>query len=153
MKKTFLISTLALLSLLILTADAFAGINKRLAKQHRRIHNGIHDGSLTRSETKALKREQRRIHDLKERFLRNGHLSRNERQNLNRKLDRASDHIYRLKHNKRNRYTYDRHRRYDRHHGKRKYHDHNYGYQGWYPFWSPRTDSFYGFKYYEYGDD
>lgn len=141
MKKTFLISTLSLVSLLILTTSASAGINDRLAKQHRRIHNGVHDGSLTRSETKALKREQRRIHDLKERFLRNGRLSRNERRSLNRKLDHASDHIYRLKHNKRNRYTHDRRR------------DCEYGHRARYPYRGPQTRNFYSFKYYEYGDD
>lgn len=153
MKKTFLISALTLVYLVILSASAFAGINNRLAKQHRRIHNGIHDGSLTRSEAKSLKREHRKIRDLRERFLRNGHLSRNERQSLNRKLDRASDHIYRLKHNKRFRHKHRHYRDCDRYHWGRGYQRHDDDDHAWYPFGSSRTGSFYGFRYYKYGDD
>ena len=88
-------------------------IRKRMKRQKKRIRKGIESGQLTRKEAKKLRRQQRRIGDLHRDYRSDGHLSRTERRDLTERLDRASDRIYRLKHNDRKRgdryysYRYD----------------------------------------------
>ncbi len=76
-------------------------IEKRLDRQHHRIKRGVRSGELTWREAKRLHKQQRRIARLKRRFLDDGYLDHHEHNRLLRKLDRASDRIYRLKHNDR----------------------------------------------------
>jgi hypothetical protein len=96
---------------------------QRQDRQHWRIKQGIRSGELTRKEAKRLHRQQRRLEKLANRFADDGYLDRQERRELRRRLNAASDRIYRLKHN--DRYRFDRKRRHER------YSDYNHeGYLG-----------------------
>lgn len=139
LKTIFLIPLLGLLAMPAL-ADRAHGhadggpqhrYDYRQERQHDRIRHGIRSGELTRKEAKRLLKQQRHIAKLERRFERDGHLDRHERRTLRRKLDSASQRIYRLKHNDRyrDRRHAGHHRRDDhegRHHGYRS-HD---GYRG-----------------------
>ena len=105
MKKTAAILTIAAVIGAAGAGSAWAGrISERQANQHRRISHGIFSGSLTRQEARFLMKEQRRIRQARHRAWADGHLSRNERYRLEKYQDRASRNIYRLKHNRRNRW-------------------------------------------------
>lgn len=80
---------------------------KRQDRQADRIRHGRRSGALTRDESRRLKREQRRIAQVHERFHEDGTLSRSERRRLEAMQDRASRRIARFKHNEAQR---DRHR-------------------------------------------
>lgn len=86
-------------------------IHQRLDRQHSRIEQGIGSGELTRWETRKLMKQQRRIRHLAREFRADGHLSHKERDVLGHKLDKASDRIWRFKHNDEYRYS---HRHEDR---------------------------------------
>jgi len=95
---------------------------QRIDRQNQRIRHGIRNGELTRHEAKRLRREQRRIARMEHRFSDDGYLDRHERRKLHRRLNKASDRIYRLKHNERYRTRVHaqhdgdkKHHRYDRH--------------------------------------
>ena len=98
----------------------------RQERQHDRIRHGIRNGELTRKEAKRLLKQQRRIAKLEHRFELDGHLDRAERRTLRRKLDAASQRIYRLKHNDRVRYYEPR-----RHAGHGHAYGHSYDDSGW----------------------
>ncbi len=87
--------------------------------QMRRIQQGIHSGELTRKEARILRREQRDIQRMKRHFVRDGRISRYERRILRKRLARADQHIYRLKHNRSTRYAYSYGRYAPRHSGGR----------------------------------
>ena len=79
---------------------AMAGrIGRRQVRQHERIRQGVNSGQLTCRETRMLMREQRRIQKAKIRAFHDGELTPRERLRIEKKLDVASRHIYRLKHN------------------------------------------------------
>jgi len=82
---------------------------KRLKRQHRRIESGIDSGELTRREARRLKKQQRRIRRLAYDMSEDGRLSRRDRRELHDRLDRASDRIYRFKHNDATRHRNHRH--------------------------------------------
>ena len=86
-------------------------LDKRQARQHRRIEQGWQSGELTRKEVKRLRKHQRRLEQLERKFASDGHFSRRERRAMTEALDEASARIYRKKHN--DRYRVARHR--DRH--------------------------------------
>ena len=91
-------------------------IKKRLYRQQARIDNGLENGRLTHKEKRKLLKQQRRIKRLARDFREDGYMSRKEKRILTAKLDRASDRIWRFKHNDANRhYRYDSHGRYGRH--------------------------------------
>ncbi len=99
----------------VLARPSHDDVDRRQARQERRIEHGIESGELTRHEVRRLMRQQRKICDLEQAVEADGHLSRHERRMLHEKLDRASDRIYRLKHNDRRRYArhdHDRDPRY-----------------------------------------
>jgi len=73
---------------------------QRLDKQHRRIKQGIRSGELTKRETQRLRKQQRHIARLMYQFKHDGYLDRYEQRKLHRKLNKASDRIYLLKHNR-----------------------------------------------------
>lgn len=77
--------------------------HRREVMQRRRIEQGVRSGHLTRWEAMRLSRGEFRIHRMDRRFSRDGHFTRRERMRMNRTLDRQSDRIWRLKHNRRNR--------------------------------------------------
>jgi hypothetical protein len=75
-----------------------------LDRQQSRIEQGIESGKLTRKEAKVLKRQQRKTRHLYREFREDGRLSKRERRELDRRLDRVSDQIWELKHNERSRF-------------------------------------------------
>ncbi len=75
------------------------GINRREARQQNRINQGVRNGSLTPRETYRLQRQQANINAREARYKSDGKLSRGERRDLNRRLNRASKNIYHKKHN------------------------------------------------------
>lgn len=79
--------------------QAGSHINQRQQNQKRRIKHGVQNGELSRKEAKRLRRQQRRIADLEYQFRADGHLTQQERRILQNRLDLASNHIFRLKHN------------------------------------------------------
>ena len=78
-------------------------IMDRLERQHDRIEQGIESGELTRREARRLKRQQRELRRLANALYEDHGLSRKDRRLLQEELDRASDRIYRLKHNEKRR--------------------------------------------------
>ena len=77
-------------------SDWKTDVGDRLDRQHSRIEHGIDSGKLTRKEAKALKRETRHLY---REFREDGHLTKRELRQLDRRLDRASERIWDLKHN------------------------------------------------------
>ncbi|HTU33171.1 MAG TPA: hypothetical protein VMF66_05150 [Candidatus Acidoferrum sp.] len=76
-------------------------IRQRKENQQARIAQGVKSGQLTPRETSKLERQQRSINH-EERNMRkadNGHLTKADRQALNRRQNRASRNIYDKKHN------------------------------------------------------
>jgi hypothetical protein len=99
--RNLVLATLAVAAMaaLPLTSQAQT-VNQRLRHQNARIDNGIHKGELTRNQVKNVRRTDERIH-ARERYDRthdHGHLTSNEKRNLNRSLNRNSRNIYRDKH-------------------------------------------------------
>jgi hypothetical protein len=101
MKASILVTVAS--AILLTVIPAAAGLNDRLIYQRQRIAGGVYSGRLAPTEAAALIREQRRIQHLKTVYQRDGWLSRGERRELDRRLDRASGHIYRLKNGDRSR--------------------------------------------------
>ncbi len=89
---------------LIFADSAMAGkVGKRQFNQQKRICRGIQSGELTRYEGCTLEREQRRIQRYKRLAWSDGTLTRKERICLEKQQDRANRHIWRKKHNNRER--------------------------------------------------
>ena len=112
MKNLFLFIA-ALMVIVFLTADvSHAGrFEKRYSRQDYRIDAGIENGEITRREARILRNEQDKICELRERAMRDGHLSERERIMLERRQNMASRHIYRFNHNRaerRDRHDFDR---------------------------------------------
>lgn len=79
------------------------GVNQRQRRQDRRIDGGVFSGELTRREFLRLEKEQYQIEREEARARRDGVLTPRERAELQRELNQASRHIYRAKHNNRDR--------------------------------------------------
>ena len=124
-KLVAVMGTMMLLSGLLFADSALAGrVKKRQVRQKKRIHQGVRSGELTRGETKALKKEQRRIQKAKRRARSDGKVTKKERARLEHMQDRSSRHIYRAKHNERDRSGRPQANRVDRreHHQKKRIH-------------------------------
>ena len=76
-----------------------SGVWDRLERQHARIERGVESGELTPKEAKTLRKQHRKLHRVARKFAEHGGLSRKERRILDRRLDKASDRIWTLKHN------------------------------------------------------
>lgn len=74
------------------------GVNARQQNQHGRIRGGLHDGSLTRHESRDLRAEQKEIRAEERQYKSDGMLTRSERQDLQQDLNAASRHIYQERH-------------------------------------------------------
>ena len=116
-KQAIVIAGLGLLVLSNVQADHRRGnhdygydnpIEHRQERQYRRIEKGIRSGVLTRREIEKLRCEQDDIARLERRFLRDGWFSDREQRKLQRKLNKASNRIYKYKHNGRNNRKYHR---------------------------------------------
>ena len=98
-------TVLSALALLAGATPAIAGpVNQRQHRQERRIYQGVRSGELTFRETTRLQRQEARIAREEARYRRSGDgLSRRERLDLQRDLNRASRNIYRQKHDRQDR--------------------------------------------------
>jgi hypothetical protein len=104
MKKALAVTTVLAMVMMIGISSAWAGrVGKRQIRQDTRIAQGINSGELTRGETRHLVRQQRRIQHAKREAWSDGTLTRREKAGLELRQDKASGHIYRLKHNQRDR--------------------------------------------------
>ena len=114
LNKTIFAATLCLFA----AAPAFAGhghdrdkstvpyrVAQRLDHQQHRIAKGVRSGKLTHREVKKLRAEQREIRRLVRRFQSDGHFSGKELRYLDKRLDRVSLKIKRMKHNDIRRYV------------------------------------------------
>jgi uncharacterized membrane protein len=79
------------------------GIKRRQHHQQKRIVHGVRSGELTRREASRLRREHREIRQDVREIKSDGDVTRRERIKIHREQNRASRHIYRAKHNKRDR--------------------------------------------------
>ena len=76
-------------------------VNRRETRQQKRIANGINNGSLSPKEASHLERREASIQNQEQRDMakHNGHLTKAEQRQLNRRENRVSRAIYRKKHN------------------------------------------------------
>ena len=80
------------------SASAQTWYDAREANQQQRIHDGRHDGSLTRSEYNRLENGQQRIEQYERRAERDGRIDPRERARLDSMLDRQDRQIYQQRH-------------------------------------------------------
>jgi hypothetical protein len=80
-------------------AMAAGRVGHRQIRQQARIHQGIWSGDLTRGEVRGLERQQLRVQRTKRRAWSDGQLQPWERAHMEYMQDRASNRIYRYKHN------------------------------------------------------
>lgn len=105
--------------------DDYTRVDRRQERQRYRIKQGRRSGELTRGESRRLKKQQKRIARMEDRFYADDYLSGRERRRLAHAQDRASRRIARFKHNdiyrgSGNRYAYAYgHDRGDSGHGRR----------------------------------
>jgi len=105
MKRTLTIALFAAV-MTSFAAMAFAHpatprVDRREARQHARIHQGLRSGELTRGEFGRLRAGQRQIHRVERRAKSDGFVSGRERARLTRLQNREHRAIWRLKHNAR----------------------------------------------------
>ena len=115
--------------------ETYPILSDRAERQKMRIKNGVKSGTLTKKEARKLRKQQKNLANLEEKFISDGFLSRSERKKLKKKRDKASDRIYRLKHN-------DEVRAYGKKHAIRKHHPHS--------FWSEKP--YFSYRDKGYGD-
>jgi len=84
------------------------GVYDRMDHQVRIMERGIESGALTKREVKILRREQYEIRDLVKDLRAEGYSSHKRRRILDRRLDRAENHIRAFMHNDERRYRQDR---------------------------------------------
>jgi len=101
-------SILAALLLGVVAVPAFAAdapprVERREARQERRIDQGVRSGRLTPREAHRLDRGQRHVARMERRMGRDGRYTPRERARLQHAQNVQSRRIYRLKHNRRHR--------------------------------------------------
>jgi hypothetical protein len=76
-------------------------VNQREANQQKRIANGINNGSMNAQETANVERREASVQRQEQADMakHNGHLTKAEQRQLNRRQDRISHTIYKDKHN------------------------------------------------------
>lgn len=78
-------------------------VDRREARQHARIHQGVRSGALTRGEAARLRMGQRHVHRMEMRAKADGRVGPRERARITRAQNHESRAIYRMKHNARTR--------------------------------------------------
>ena len=75
-------------------------VNQRETNQQNRIANGVKNGQLTPGQTARLERGEQRLqnNEKKDMAKDNGHLTKQDRRQLNREANRMSGRIYKDKH-------------------------------------------------------
>ena len=102
MKQIFVLCGLLVLGAALSSAQtATPRVAKRQLHQQARIEQGVKSGELTPRETQRLERQQARIQADKRKAKADGVVTPAERAKLAREQNRASNRIYRLKHNER----------------------------------------------------
>jgi len=96
--KTLVSAVLCALPFVAAAGTRDPGVNHRQQNQQQRIQQGVKSGELTRGETHRLAAEQSRIRREEARYKSDGSLTRAERADLQRDLNRSSRHIYNQKH-------------------------------------------------------
>jgi hypothetical protein len=79
------------------------GIKQRQKNQQKRIGQGVGSGELTAKETIRLEKEQKEIQQEKKEAKSDGTVTKEERKDIHQDQNKASRHIYRAKHNRRDR--------------------------------------------------
>lgn len=77
--------------------------DRRQARQRARIGEGVKSGELTRGEAARARGDQRQIRRMEKRLEADGELSDQDKAKLERRQDRASRRLHRMKHNDRER--------------------------------------------------
>lgn len=65
----------------------------RIERQHQRIKHGIVHGKLNRKQTKALKKQHKKLRRLNREFASDGHYDHREKRRMRKKLNKASNRI------------------------------------------------------------
>lgn len=101
--KSIVIIAIALgLATSVAAQDMTTRAGTRQVNQRARIHDGRTSGEITRREQVALNSTQRHIRRSEREVRADGDVTRIERRKLERKQDRASRHIRRVKYNQAN---------------------------------------------------
>lgn len=79
------------------------GIRQRQRNQQHRIRQGVRSGELTARETRRLEKEQKEVQQEKKEARADGTVTAQERREIHKEQNQASRHIYRAKHNRRDR--------------------------------------------------
>ena len=98
--------TIGLVLIVVSISWARDPISHRQMKQPQRITHGIRSGEVTDREFVSLNSEQRRIGKYKRQVRGDGRISDSESRLLYRMQDRASEHVYRAKHNRESNYAF-----------------------------------------------
>lgn len=79
-------------------------IGKSQVQQNQRIHQGVHQGDLTRQEARQLKGQQRHIRKMKQEARQDGKVTGREKAQIRHAQKRANRQIAAKRHNNRDRY-------------------------------------------------
>ncbi|MGI8653612.1 MAG: hypothetical protein ACR2LC_00170 [Pyrinomonadaceae bacterium] len=79
------------------------GIDRREARQQRRIERGVRRGRLTRHEVMRLERRESKIQREEDRARSDGRVTYQERRRINRHLNHVNRGLYRHRHNRQRR--------------------------------------------------
>lgn len=103
MKKIIAVLSISFLVVIAFDSQAQNREDKRQKAQQVRIAQGTASGDLTVSERRALKKQQRHIRRTERRAESDGVVTPREKAKIERKQDRASRNIRRVKNNSRSR--------------------------------------------------
>lgn len=105
MKKFFMLMVLFAVGFVFVAPSVVADpglqsprLDQRERNQEKRINEGVSNGSLTKEEAQALRKEQEKIRNKKQKMKKDGKLTNEERKELNRDLNVSSKSIYKEKH-------------------------------------------------------
>lgn len=111
MKQIIFAATLFCALFITNIAEARHNVKRTQKNQHHRIQHGIRNGSVTRGEARQLHMQQAKIRHYKQMAKADGRITRNERKMIKREQKRANQNIYFQKHDRQQRYGYNRFRR------------------------------------------
>jgi hypothetical protein len=119
MKASILTAMMAAVLVLAISSPTWARdpFQQVQSKQIKRIAKGVENGEITNKEHFNLKQEQNRIRRARRQAMADGRLRPGERRRLRQMQEKASEHIYQAKHNRRARYSQCENR-YDRGHSR-----------------------------------
>lgn len=98
-----IVATMSLTLVLGSLGFAQGTINQRERRQQARIAEGAKSGELTRKEARKLKKSQAKIHAAEARAKADGEFTAKERAKIQKRQDKASQQIYKEKHDKQTR--------------------------------------------------